>query len=503
MTVDVAIVGCGPVGAFLAGELRLAGVRVVVLERSVEPTVHSRAFRLQTRTLELLDYRGLLDRFVANAIRIPKTHFAAIRPPLLDLDLLDTEHPYTLGIPQARTEAYLVEHAAGLGAEIRRGHEITGLEQTGDGVVLQVNSADGPYSLTAAYVVGCDGGRSLVRKAAGIGFPGVPGTVSALLGDVTLGDPDAFPSGIPGTLRTRSGLIMAVAMPDTGIRVFTCEFDRPVPDRDAPVSLDELRAAATRVTGLEIEMSEPTWLARFTDSSRLVDRFHSGRVFVAGDAAHVHFPIGAQGLNLGIQDAMNLGWKLAGQIHGWAPGDLLDSYDRERRPAADRVILETRAQLALMNSDERIDPLREVFRELLAIDEVNRHLSRMLTGLDARYQPEPTAAVHPLVGRLAPPLRLRTAAGPVRLAELLRTGRPVLVDLGDEPSVATAAAGHRDRVDVIAAREEDGATVGALLIRPDGYVAWAAAPDVAPAAVESSLPAALAAWFGLATAAVR
>ncbi|GAA2677121.1 FAD-dependent monooxygenase [Actinoplanes palleronii] len=501
MTADVVIVGCGPVGAFLAGELRLAGVRVVVLERAAAPTVHSRAFRLQTRTLELLDLRGLLDRFVADAVKIPKTHFAAIRPPLLDLDLLDSEHPYTLGIPQARTEAYLAEHATGLGAEIRRGHEVTGVEQTDDRVVLRVSSPAGRYSLAADYVVGCDGGRSVVRKTAGIGFPGSPGTVSALLGDVTLADPAAFPSGIPGTLRTRSGLVMAVAMPDTGIRVFTCEFDRPVPDRDAPVTMEELRAAVARVTGTEIEMTAPTWLARFTDASRVVDRFHNGRVFLAGDAAHVHFPIGAQGLNLGIQDAMNLGWKLAGRIHGWAPDDLLDSYDRERRPAADRVVLETRAQLALMNSDERIDPLREVFRELLAIDEVNRHLSRMLTGLDARYAP--AAGAHPLVGQLFPPLRLCTADGPVRVADLLRTGRPVLVDPGDDPSVATVAAGWRDRVDVVTARQEGGAPLGGLLIRPDGYVAWAATPGEEPAAAESSLPAALATWFGRATAAVR
>jgi 2-polyprenyl-6-methoxyphenol hydroxylase-like FAD-dependent oxidoreductase len=502
MTVDVAVVGCGPVGAFLAGELRLAGVRVVVLERSAVPSVHSRAFRLQTRTLELLDLRGLLDRFLATAIKIPKTHFAAIRPPLLDLDRLDSEHPYTLGIPQARTEAYLEEHAAGLGAEIRRGHEVTGLEQTGSQVVLQVVGPDGPYSLAAAYVVGCDGGRSLLRKSAGIGFPGRSGTVSALLGDVTLGDPDAFPSGIPGTLRTPAGLVMAVAMPGEGIRVFTAEFDRPMVDRDAAVTLDELRAAVSRVTGMQIEMTDPTWLARFTDSSRVVDRFGSGRVFVAGDAAHVHFPIGAQGLNLGLQDAMNLGWKLAGRIHGWAPDDLLDTYDRERRPAADRVILETRAQLALMNPDERVDPLRELFRELLAIDEVNQHLSRMLTGLDAQYRPDPATGAHPLVGRLAPSLRLHAARGPVRVADLLRGGRPVLVDLSDPP-VAAAAAGWHDRVDVVTAREEGDRTVGALLIRPDGYVAWAAAPDDDTAQVETSLPGALETWFGWAAATVR
>ncbi|ANN20159.1 hypothetical protein SD37_34230 [Amycolatopsis orientalis] len=483
---QVVVAGCGPVGAFLAAELRLAGTSVVVLERLAEPDPHSRAFRLQTRTLELLDHRGLLGRFEATAIKIPKTHFAAIRPPLLDLDRLDSEHPFTLGIPQARTEDYLEEHARGLGAEIRRGHEITGLDQDDAGVRIAVSGPDGDYELTAGYLVGCDGGRSTVRKLAGIGFPGRAGQVSALLGDVTLDAPDEFPSGIPGTVRTPDGLVMAVGMPGEGIRVFTCEFGREVPGRDVPVTLEELRAAVRRVTGRDIGMSEPTWLARFTDASRLADSYRKGRVFLAGDAAHVHFPIGAQGLNLGLQDAMNLGWKLGARLTGTAGEDLLDTYDRERRPAAERVILETRAQLALMDPAETIDPVRELFRELLAIEEVNLHLSRLLTGLDARY-PAPEGA-HRLVGGLVPPVALD---GGVRVAELLRSARPVLLDLTGRFPLPD---GWADRVERVEHKAAEGAGPAAILIRPDGYVAWAAEEGDG----DQGLAEALTAWFGTA-----
>nr|AFU65887.1 DacO3 [Dactylosporangium sp. SC14051] len=489
-TTDIAVVGCGPVGALLAGELRLAGVDAVVLERSPGPNVHSRAFRLQTATLELLDARGLLEDFLATAVRIPKTHFAGIRPPLLDLDRLDSEHPFTLGIPQSLTEAHLERWARGLGAQVRRGHEVLGVEQDGGGVRLDVEGPGGRYRLDAAYVVGCDGGRSTVRKLSGIGFPGREGTVSALLGDVTLDDPDAFPSGIPGTLRTATGLVMAVAMPGTGVRVFTCEFDRPVPPRDRPVTLDELRAAVRRVVGADVGMREPTWMARFTDASRIVAAYRQGRVFLAGDAAHVHFPIGAQGLNLGLQDAVNLGWKLAGRVRGWAPDTLLDTYDPERRPVAERVVRETRAQVALMNPDERIDPLRELFRELLAIGDVNLHLSRLLTGLDARYPTDVDAGAHPLVGRRAPALRL---AGGVRVAQLLRRGRPVLLNL--EPAAFTLPAAVLPHVDVVTGREEGAGTAAALLIRPDGAVAWVAGPDEDPQEAGKRLRGTLATYF--------
>jgi 2-polyprenyl-6-methoxyphenol hydroxylase-like FAD-dependent oxidoreductase len=481
---QVVVAGCGPVGAFLAAELRLAGASVVVLERLAEPNPHSRAFRLQTRTLELLDHRGLLETFLANAIKIPKTHFAAIRPPLLDLDRLDSEHPFTLGIPQTRTEAYLEEHACGLGVEIRRGHEVVGLTQDEDEVRLAVRGPDGEYELTAGYAVGCDGGRSTVRKLAGIGFPGSAGQVSALLGDVTLDAPQEFPSGVPGTLRTPDGLVMAVGMPGVGIRVFTCEFGREVPDRDLPVTLDELRAAVRRVTGRDIGMREPTWLARFTDASRLVETYRKGRVFLAGDAAHVHFPIGAQGLNLGLQDAMNIGWKLGRRIAGRAGDGLLDTYDAERRPAAERVILETRAQLALMDPAETVEPVRELLRELLAIDEVNLHLSRLLTGLDARY-PAPEGA-HPLVGRLVPAVPLE---GGVRVAELLRPARAVLLDLTGRFPLPAGVGGHVDRVEL---KPADTSDLGAVLIRPDGYVAWAAEAD----GDDRGLAAALATWLG-------
>lgn len=499
---EVLVVGGGPVGMLLAGELRLHGAEVTVLERLPEPSGRSRAFRLQPRTLELLDARGLLERFEADHLRWPKAHFAGVSP-LLRLDRLDSAHPYSLLIPQARTERLLEEWATELGARILRGHELTGLTQDAERVTARVAGPDGEYAFTAGYLVGCDGGRSTVRKAAGIGFPGTGGGVTALLGDVRLEDPAALPVGVPGTMRTPRGLLMAVALEEGVTRVLTTEFggaqeqedgrsrDR---DRDAPVTLEELRAGIRRVTGAEVPVGEATWLSRFSDATRLAENYRSGRVLLAGDAAHVHFPIGAQGLNLGLADAVNLGWKLAAESAGRAPEGLLDSYHAERHPVAVRVLRETRAQLALMNPDERVDALREVFSELLAIDEVNLLLSELTSGLDVVYDLADEAgpgSVHPRTGRRAPELSLRTAEGAtVRLAELLRPGRPVLVDPTPAGKAAAAAAGWADRVAVVTGEPVDAEAAPALLVRPDGHVAWAADEG------DEGLRAALARWFG-------
>ncbi|MFJ9775920.1 FAD-dependent monooxygenase [Kitasatospora sp. NPDC101157] len=481
--VDVIVVGGGPVGMLLAAELRLHDVEVVVLEKQARPSPHSRAFRLQPRTMEMLDYRGLAQRFRDGHKDWPMAHFAGLQP-LLRLDGLESEHAYSLLIPQAETERLLAERAAELGVTVRRGHALTGLSQDEQAVRAEVVGPDGPYTLRADYLVGCDGGAGTVRKAAGFAFPGTSAQVSALLGDVVLEDPAQLPTGIPGTARTPRGLLMAVALEPPVTRVLTTEFRAPQAAGAAPVTVEELRAAIERVTGEQVAIREARWLSRFGDATRLVEEYRRGRVLLAGDAAHIHFPIGAQGLNLGLQEAMNLGWKLAAEVRGEAPEGLLDSYHRERHPVAVRVLRETRAQLALMNPDERTDPLRELVAELLAIPQVNRHLAGLVAGTDTCYADQ--GQDHPWVGRPAPRLELKAEDGrEVRIAELLNPGRAVLLALAAPPAVPLPRG-----VDLVTATAATPPDAQALLIRPDGHVAWAGAAD------DPALTRALETWCG-------
>ncbi|MEV5374500.1 FAD-dependent monooxygenase [Streptomyces nondiastaticus] len=484
---DVIVAGGGPVGMLLACELRLHDVDVVVLEKEPSPSPHSRAFRLQPRTMEMFGYRGLADRFRQGRPEWPKAHFAGLEP-LLELGALPGEHPYSLLIPQAETERLLAARAEELGAAVRRGHELTGLGQDGDGVTARVAGPDGTYELRARFLVGCDGGRSSVRKLAGFAFPGTSASVTALLGDVLLEDREQLPVGVPGTARTPQGLLMAVALESPVVRVLTTEFRAPQHDAERPVTVGELQSAISRVTGKQVAIREARWLSRFSNATRLVSRYRQGRVLLAGDAAHIHFPIGAQGLNLGLQEAMNLGWKLAAEVRGEAPEGLLDSYHEERRPVAQRVLGETRAQLALMNPDESTDPLRDLFGELLRLPAVNAHLASLVAGTDVTYGR--TEGSHEWVGRAAPSLELKTEAGHTRIAELLHAGRGVLIDLSDSGALASRAAGAAARVGLVRARTVEDPGVQALLVRPDGHVAWAGAVD------DPGLAAALGRWFG-------
>jgi 2-polyprenyl-6-methoxyphenol hydroxylase-like FAD-dependent oxidoreductase len=494
MTLDaeVVIVGAGPTGLALAAELALRGVVPVVLERGRERPGFVRAFNLNARSLEYLDRRGVAERFVGSGWRVPVTGFAGLESPL-DFAGLETDHPYTLGIPQTRTEELLEEWAAELGVRVRRGQEVTGLSREADGVTVEVRDVDGGgYSLHAGWLVGCDGGRSTVRKRAGIAFPGTPATRWVLLGDVEVEDPDALP---PGDHRTPRGSVFVLPRPGY-LRVVTRD-PEPPEDREEPVTLEALTAAVRRVLGREVVLKAPRWLTRFGDAARLAERYRLGRVLLAGDAAHVHPPAGAQGLNIGLQDAFNLGWRLAAEVQGWAPPGLLDGYHDERHAVGERLLLQTRAQTMLGDPDGSFDPIRDLVRRLGEIPEVRRTLSGMVTGLDLRYLPAglDAAGVHPLLGRLAPNVGMRTADGTVRVAELLAPGDPVLLAGTRRSGLLRASEPWAGRLRVVRVEEGEGwlREVDAALLRPDGHVAWL---EVGERTEPGRLEDALRAWVG-------
>jgi 3-(3-hydroxy-phenyl)propionate hydroxylase len=474
---QVAIAGAGPTGLMLACELRLAGVDVQVLEREPEPrAAESRAGGLHIRTLEILDQRGLLDPFLAKGRPRPGAHYAGLP---LDLSDAPTRHPYLLVIMQSEVERLLAARAAETGAVIRRGTELQGFQQDPTGVTVDL--ADGSH-LRAQYLIGCDGGRSTVRRLAGIGFPGTPATMTAMLGDVHLTDPpahDIFQE------RREHGSFSVLAFGPDWYRVITNEFDR-VADRDEPVTLETLSATLRKIAGTDFGMHSPRWLSRHGDAARQAERYRDGRVLLAGDAAHVHFPAGGQGLNTGVQDAVNLGWKLAAVVRGQVPDSLLDTYQAERHPVAARVLQNTRAQTALWRVDEHTSALRETMADLLGIDEVRRRLAGEITATDLRY---PMDGEDDLLGRRMPDLDLEDG----RVCELLHQGRAVVLDLVGLQELGSIVAGWSDRVDLVRARSTD-ADFDAVLIRPDGHVAWLARPGAVPDL--DALKSALATWLG-------
>jgi 2-polyprenyl-6-methoxyphenol hydroxylase-like FAD-dependent oxidoreductase len=506
MDTDVIIVGAGPTGLMLAAELRLAGVRPLVLERQPRPRDTPKAGGLGGQILRLLHYRGLLERFETaceDPIPAPRFPFGGVH---VDLTHLTDPPMRALPLPQQLLERLLDERAGELGTDIRRGHEVAGVSQDDDGVTAEVRGPDGPYRVTARYLVGCDGARSRIRDLAGIPFPGTTYPEVNRLAQVTLPDSvirlgngdlevPGFGTVHAGFTRTGSGLLGVGGSPTSEVvSLFTTEEETAEYDDDAPLTLAELQDSIRRVVGADLPLGEPVRLSRFTFKDHLADRYREGRILLAGDAAHL-FPATGVAINAGLLDAVNLAWKLAAGIHGWAPAGLLDTYHDERRLAGERTLLHTRAQAALRRGhDPAAEALRQVFGELLRDEQPSRRLGALIAGADVRY-PMPGARDDALTGTFAPDLTLHTGQGITGVAELLHTARPILLTLVDRPDLREAAQDWHCRVEIHAAKCDD-PPADALLIRPDAHIAWAATIGEPAGTAAPALREALFTWFG-------
>jgi 2-polyprenyl-6-methoxyphenol hydroxylase-like FAD-dependent oxidoreductase len=524
-TVPVAIIGAGPVGLMLAAELCLGGVTPVVCDRLAEPSSLPKGNGLFGQIVSVLDYRGLLQEFRSESTYCGPLPGFGFGPLQLDFGGLDRSPLHGLAIPQRRIEQLLAARLTKLGGSVRRGLELTGLTPHDDHVALELRDAGGgSRELQASYVVGCDGARSAVRKLAAIGFPGVTSDEVSRIGRVRLpatmivagtGEVD-----VPGAgrlqpmhhVKTAAGSYSIAPLSsldkhaERGIYIVATMEPGRVADPDAAMTLAELQTSLNRVLGAELPLTDPQWLTRTVGNSRVADRFRAGRVLLAGDAAHL-FGLGGS-LNVGLLDAINLGWKLAAQLRGDAPEGLLDTYHAERHGAAQRALVHTRAQRALGRDDELSVAVRDVLGEVLRQPDAARRVGEMIEGSDVRYlmargdagsdvryvMAGSDAGSHPLLGRLMPDVGLALDSGPTRVAELMRPARPVLLDFTQDHRAATVAKAWTKPVTVLNAKPLDPPPpADALLIRPDGYVAWAAVPGDDP---EPGLREALSAWCG-------
>ena len=483
----VVIAGGGPTGLMLAGELALAGIDVAIVERRASQDVDgSRAGGLHCRTIEVLDQRGIAERFLSAGQVHPALGFSQVA---LDISDFPTRHNYVLALWQSRFEPILADWVGELGVPTLRGREVVGFAQDDTGVNVELSD---DTSLQAEYLVGCDGGRSLIRKAAGIDFPGLDPSTSWMIAEVEMDEKPKI-----GT-RPEGGGIGPVNREEGGGPFGVVLKEKHV-DHTSDPTLQDLRQALIAVYGTDYGVHSPTRISRFNDMSRQAASYREGRVLLAGDAAHVHPPQGGQGLNTGVQDAVNLGWKLAQVVNKTSPESLLDTYHAERHPVGARVLHNTMAQVALSSPDDRHAALRDIMTELLSMDEPRRRIAAMLSGLDIHYD---LGDGHPLLGRRMPDLDLRTADGPARVFALLHDARPVLLNLGEPGGFDISPWAHRVRlIDAECVGTWELPALGAVaaptavLIRPDGHVAWVGDRT------HLGLPDALATWFGPATAA--
>ena len=482
----VVIAGGGPTGLMLAGELALAGIDVVIVERRPSQDVDgSRAGGLHARTIEVLDQRGLAERFVSVGQAHPTVGYSLIP---LDISDFPTRHNYVLALWQSQFEPILAGWVSELGVPTLRRCEVVGFAQDDSGVDVELS---GGTSLRAEYVVGCDGGRSLIRKAAGIDFPGLDPSTSWMIAEVEMDEEPEF------GMRRRGGI--GPVNREKGGGPFRVVLSEEHVGHTSEPSLQDLREALVAVYGTDYGLRRANWISRFTDMARQAASYRHGRVLLAGDAAHVHPPHGGQGLNTGVQDAVNLGWKLAQVVNKTSPENLLDTYHAERHPVGARVLHNTMAQVALSTPDDRHQALRDTMTELLSMDEPRRRIVGMLSGLDIHYD---LGEGHPLLGRRMPDLDVQTADGPTPVFTLLHDARPVLLNLGDPDGFVVSP--WADRVRLVDATHDgvwelpvlgEVEAPPAVLIRPDGHVAWTG--DL----TDPELPRALSTWFGAATAA--
>jgi 3-(3-hydroxy-phenyl)propionate hydroxylase len=478
----VVIAGGGPTGLMLAAELALAGADTVIVERRVTQELDgSRAGGLFSRTIEVLDQRGVAERFLSAGQLHPVQGFA-LTP--LDITDLPTRHNYVLALWQSHFERIMSDWVSELGVPVRRGCEVVSFSQADATVDVQLS--DGK-ALRADYLVGCDGGRSVVRKGAGIDFPGLDPSTSWMIAEVEMDEEPEF-----GIRRDSAGT-HALGRREAGEPIRVLITERRLPDGGEP-TIAELRQALVEVYGTDYGLRHVSWVSRFTDTTRQASSYRRGRVLLAGDAAHVHPPHGGQGLNTGVQDAVNLGWKLGQVVSGLSPDAILDTYHAERHPVGARVLQSTNAQVALSTPDDRHAALREVMAELLTMDEPRRQVAARMSGLDIHYD---LGDGHPLLGRRMPDLDVTIAGGPTRVFTLLHEARPLLLTFGAPGGfdvapwsgrVRTVDAGHEGAWELPVLGEV--VAPAAVLVRPDGYVAWAGAvtaPD---------LPTAVSTWFG-------
>jgi 2-polyprenyl-6-methoxyphenol hydroxylase-like FAD-dependent oxidoreductase len=478
MNGTVLVVGAGPTGLMLAGELACAGVPTIVLERHPEPNTRSAGMAVHGRTMELFDQRGLGDRIRADGSFVwPRTPFALM---WLDLETVD-ERDHTIAYPQWRTERLLEARATELGVDIRRGHEVLDVKQTADEVIVQVRGPNGEYQLSGTYLVGCDGADSVVRGFTGIEFVAEGITHHGMFADLPSSTEinESFAAGLHPT-----GMAAAMPIGPETLRLMAIELNVEPPSTGT-ATVEELREMIVRITGAAPDLAGAKWVQRFGGRTRLAERYRDDRVFLAGDAAHSLFISGTQGLNAGIQDAVNLGWKLAAAVAGWAPEDLLDTYHGERHPVGHRMCTHARAVLTLLyKATGKTRPLRELFAEFLRFDSVNRFLLQLPTAAD---YPRAEGA-HPLTGTRLPNHRLSTPDGPRQLFADFRPGKGMLLDLSGGTATVPDLTGWADRVSMLRAGPLPEPTAEIVLLRPDGYVAYAGD--------DTGLVTALTTWFG-------